>query len=1679
MNLLNSDIIKIISSYENTIVAQVVNDNNEFDSSSVIIKYQNTDYPSVELDSLWEHEYKTLQSIDSDGVIIAYGLKKNKSSYVLLLEDFSSITLANLIEQDTLSFSQRLHVANQLAIVLADVHRHDFIHRNINPENILIDPVSLKIKLFNFSNATYLSHTKVEMKNNDLQGRYEYISPEQTGRINVQVDYRSDFYSLGVVLYELFSGRLPFSSTNMMTLLHCHIARTPDLITTVNQEVPEAISLIIAKLMKKSLKCRYQSAFALKTDLNSCYQSWLKNEKIEEFTLTESDVPLHFQVSSKLYGREEELDTLLQGYQRSCIKRTELAMVSGYSGVGKSALVNKLQKSIATNNGILVSGKCEQYNRGQPFSVLIDALQQLLQKILSGNKESQFNWRNKLHLVLGNNASIITEILPALTLIIGEPSSLTTLPPAESELRLNMVFTDFVSALYSSEQPLVIFLDDLQWVDIPTLKLLQQQVGGNSQTGLYIIGAYRDNEVDDSHPLTSTLKVMEQLGNVSKIHLQPLKPKYVQELLNDTLHCSNDDTIALTELCINKTQGNPFFLNQFLLALYQEKDISYNHKQGRWQWDFEQIAQRDMTDNVVDLMIMRLKLLNQETQLLASVAAHLGHQFSFKQISTACQYSVEPTKNILRPLLDAGFILPLDEHCQYVDDEAHLHPAHYRFLHDRVQQAAYMLTPEEGREQLLLHIGRNWLEDSVASEIELNLYTLLSLLNGAIQIIDDVDELKQLATLNYQAGLNSKSAANYNDAVNYLRIAEKLLASDTWEIDPQQTIEVHKALIDVEFLAGNIDIAKALYEKCIEKVSIPADKISLILLRAEQCLAHGDFHESVALLMYGLNTLNVQFPLDEDSVSKQLENTFIETERLRTQFSEKQLLLASKMIDSSTLLRMEIHNTLATAFYLAGRMKSYAMNACHMVGLTLNYGQCELSSIGYASYATAMSMMGKEYPTCYQISKLAKSVSDLWDSKYHRAMIYQYFASSYQHWCEPLENSYAFQEQVISWGQEGINCVYAGYAVLFKACNKFINGVQLSDLKVDIEQGIAFLNKKQQSASVNFVMVGAYQSLIALQGEADSSNFFDTDSFSVTQYFNGDFSTPSMDLAFYTAAMIRHAFLMGDKMLQQQCVSNINIVSMFLPDSPIMTDSLFYQALIILDDCHNKDNKVKHLGEAIKICDKFCVWAKDSPVNYHHKFLLLSAEISRVKNDIVDAMNYYALSISEAKQEGYINCEALSSERYAIYLQHLGQNRLAISCIKDAHYLYSRWGAHAKCMLLEQQWPEQSFTLANTALQIASESNNLNKHVSKKGIISLDLHSLLRANQLLSEEIHVNSLLEKMMSVLIENAGAQQGAIVVYGDGQLIIEIVGRINNDASRIDSQFYNTNLDDIELQKTPLLPDTLIRYTQKTMETLILDNPFEDPRFLNNAYILENQPKSVMCLPILGQGRLVAIVYLENNITEKAFTPKHRNTVELIAAQAAVSLINARHYESLEDKVAQRTQELQQLAIKDGLTGIFNRREFDIRLNKEWSRSSRESGLLSLIMIDIDHFKAYNDNYGHPEGDKCIKLVAETLSSVITRNNDLVARYGGEEFVVLMTNTDHMAVENIAERCQEKIRALNIPHAFSSTAEHITISMGVCTMTTLPGLEPSMLVKSADVALYKSKKNGRNQYYFASPV
>lgn len=1673
MKLAGFTISDMIYSIDETVVARAEGE----DGARVVLKYQNTQRPSLDLNARWRHEHDVLQSINSERVIKSYGLRQADHIQILVLEDFSATNLAQLLAQRPLTLAERLQIATRLAQAVSDVHQHRLIHCDISAKNVLVDAQTLQLKLCDFGLSSRLDHEQKHGQHNHLCGTLEYISPEQTGRTNLEVDYRSDFYSLGVVLYELLLGAKPFQSDDPMTLLHCHLALQPTPLHEMDAGIPQALSAIVQKLLAKNPDDRYQSSYGLLADLQHCAAHWQAQHQILPFLLAQQDVPERFRIGNRLYGRETETAALLAAFERAAAGRAEMVLVGGYSGIGKSTLVNELQKPIVARRGYFISGKCDQFSRNQPYSALIQAFQPLLQQLAGEGEQRRAQWRLRLLAALGENAAAIADIFPNLSLLIGEPAPLQALPAAEMENRFHIAFGHLVDALATREQPLALFVDDLQWSDWSTLRLLEKQLLSDQPRALLIAGAYRDNEVDEHHPLTQTIAAIERAhGRLQRLQLTNLTFFHVQQLIADALRSPADQVLELATLCWEKTQGNPFFLRQFLTSLYQHGEIHYNRAEGAWDWNIEQIRRRDITANVVELMLDKLRELEPATQTLLAQAAHLGGTFDMRQLTMLTGTDATATSRSLWPALREGLVVPLNDNYKFLHTPEKLLQARYRFLHDRVQQAAHDLTPEAERLQLQLRVGRLLLAHTPAALLDEQLFVILEQLNQALPLIDDADERARLLQLNLRAGIRAKNNSACPTAVQLLRTARQLLQPDAWQTQPEQTLSLHKELAEAEYLSGNFAAAEALYPQAIDASDNVVAKITLYLVQAEQYLIQGRFQETFPVLLAALALLGESFPETDAAAGSQFAEEFANTERMLAQYSQAALLNAAEMQQPERLLQMRIYFALSFATYQTGQFRMFAVDTCKLVQTTLLYGQCDLSCIAYVAYVTAMSAAGRPYTHCHRMGRLALTLAERRDNKYFRLTTYQYFSPFYQHWGEPLPDSFPYLDKGLALAQEGINPLSGGYCALLRCVSRFAYGDSLNELQQLCEDGLTFLQQSHQPNTEAMLRFGVLHPVLALQGKTLGPLSFDTATSSAAQFFNGDYHTPSIHLALFSGAMLRHGYLLDDYDLWQRFVDNLPLIGMCLPDSPSMVDGTFYAALGQLRWLVNDDNRTEQLAQIKALREKFHTWTNGCIDNFKHKYLLLAAEIARVEGDDSRAMELYGQAIDSAKQAGFRVCEALANELYARYWIERKQKQLATSFILEAHYHYEAWGAAVKCNQMETCWPQLTFPVGKHK-HTSSERTKSYKKVSSQTDL-LDLQSLLKANQLLAEEIQLDALLRKMLGVLLENAGAEFGAIVLCEGDELIAEVTGRMIKGL-QLGYHRLSKPLADVCGNDAPLLPDCIIEHVQRTHETLLLNLPAEDRRFSGNRYLQLQRPKSVMCLPFVAQGKLVAVVYLENNLLENAFTIKQQKTLEMLSAQAAISLINARLYDSLEEKVLQRTDELRQMTMRDGLTGIANRRSFDERLDAEWRRCVRSGQPLSLLMIDIDHFKQYNDHYGHVDGDFCIRAVAQTLAHSANRAGDFVARYGGEEFAILLADADQAEAERVAATCLAAVATLALPHARSDASSHVSISIGVCTMAESPENDGATLLKHADQALYQAKQAGRNRYVVYHPA
>ncbi len=1640
----------VIHAGGDTVVARALSPAGE----AVVLKLLDSQQPAPEQVARWRHEFALLRGFDSEWIIQARELLALERSLVLVLEPFGSHSLAQLIERQLLDLPERLNLALQLTQALAAVHGRQLVHGDVAPKNVLVDLAQMRLKLCDFGLATRLDQPPgIGLQ---LRGTLDYLAPEQTGRTNLAVDHRSDLYALGVTLYELFGGRRPFQASDPLSLLHAQLAQAPRPLQELG--VPEALAAIVHKLLAKQPDQRYQSSHGLLHDLQQCADALRQQGRVEPFALARHDVPERFQLAQKLYGRAAETAAILAAFERVQGGRPELLLVSGPSGIGKTALVAELHRPILARRGHFLRGKCEQYARNQPYAALLQAFQPLLLQLAA---EQPLYWQERLREALGEQAAALLALLPALAPLLGEVPPLQALPPAEQEQRLHYVFGRFVQALAAPAHPLLLFIDDLQWADAPTLGLLDSLLRAEEGGCLLVVGAYRDNEVDERHPLQDLQAGLRQAGvAVERLQLRNLQLDEIAELLGDSLACPAAQTLELARLCLDKTAGNPFFLGQFLRRLAEQGDLRYEHAAGAWRWRLDVIAGRGMTDNVVELMLQRLRELAPPTQQLLARAAFLGEAFSLRELMLLSAQDAAACAAQLWPALSAGLLQPLDEGYQFDSDPQLLARARFRFLHDRVQQAAHGLTPETARCALQLEGGRRLLAGLAEAELEERLFVVLDGLNQGLALIADPAERAMLRALNLRAGLRAKTASAYPAAVRCLRQARALVAPDGWLSEPAQTHAIHKALAEAEYLSGDFAAAEALYPEVQSRCPDPLHRAELCLVQADQFNIQGRFAEAVPVLIQGLALVGHPFPVEDAEAMAAFPAEFATCQALlAAQGGFEAHAQAAEMRDPARLLQMQLNLALSHASYQLAQFGLFLLNACRMLRTVVEQGQCDLSSIAFVAYTTAMSAMKRPYPDVFAMGRFALRLAEARDNQHYRITVYQYHCPFYQHWGESLHQTLAPLERAIALGQSGMNPLSTGYCVLLRAVNLAILGEPLDALQTEAERALRFLQRSHQVNTEAMLRHGVLQPLAALRGQTEGPLSFDGPELRSSDYFGGDLRSPGIPLAFYSVAWLRHALLFDAAEAWRLHAPNVPMIGQVLPDSPSWVEACFYLALGLLRDGFAETPEAERLAQAEAERTRFALWAEGCEANFRHRELLIAAELARVRGDERAAMNLYAQAIAAAGEAGFLVDEALANELYARFWWSLQQRQLALNFIREAYYLYRRWGALAKCRQLEAAWPQALFRVAGPRESLASRSRSEQAEL-------LDLQSLIKANQTLSQQIQLDTLLERMLALMLENAGAERGAIVVADEHEgLRLETLGALAPGGA-LQCQRLSLPL----AEAGALLPLALLEAVRQSRQSLVLGP--RDERYAQQPYLLGQAPKSVLCLPVLNQGQLVALVYLENRLLEEAFTLRHLQTLQVLGAQAAISLVNARLVETLEQKVAARTEALRQMTMKDGLTGIANRRAFDERLELEWRRSRRQQQPLALLMVDIDHFKPYNDRYGHLEGDRCIQLVAQTLAQAATRAGDLVARYGGEEFVLLLPQTDLAAALGMAQACAEALRKQGIVHQASPVAAQVSLSIGVAVLEADEQAPAETLIARADAALYRAKRAGRDR-------
>ncbi|GBF81828.1 AAA family ATPase [Aphanothece sacrum] len=1533
--LTNYQIIeKIYESANSLVYRATLKPDNQF----IILKILKENYPTASELTRYKQEYEITRSLNADSIVKAYNLQRYENSLAIILEDFGGQSLKLLLSQSQLSLENFLTIAIKTTESLEAIHTANIIHKDINPSNIVYNPQTEQLKIIDFGIATRLyQEFPTVCSPNQLEGTLAYIAPEQTGRMNRGIDYRSDFYSLGVTFYELLSNKLPFETTDLMELVHCHIAQQPLPIHELIPDIPLAVSNIVRKLLAKTPEERYQSAWGIKADLETCLNQLKTLGQISQFPLGSQDIAQKFHIPQKLYGREQEVTQLLTTFEKVSQGTTGMILISGYSGIGKSALVNEIYKPITEKRGYFIRGKFDQLKRDIPYFAIYQAFQYLINKLLSESEITLQTWRKKILEALDNNGQIIIDVIPEVGKIIGQQSPVEQLGGTESQNRFNLFFKRFLGVFCKKEHPLVIFLDDLQWADLSSLNLIEQLMSNPDNQYFLMIGAYRNNEVSPTHPLMHTLEKINQAQVlINEVNLYPLKIQDINQLIADTLSCSTEVSKPLAELIAAKTGGNPFFLTQFLYFLYQENLLVFDHYQsflnseynqpGYWRWNIKQIKSVSITDNVVELMVSKIEKLDLKTQQILKLAACIGNHFDLEILSIVNDKSQIVTARDLQHSINEGLIIPLNNnykvpllwdlvdtsHNSQVSSKLDSTYIPYKFLHDRIQQAAYSLIPEKEKKQVHLQIGRLFLKNIKENELQNNIFDIVNHLNKGSALISEQIEKDELAKLNLQAGKKAKTSTAYESALIYFETGSGLLTENSWDYQYKLTLELQVETLEVLYLNIKWERIEELSAIILQKANNILDQVKVYELAILSYYALFQPEKAIDTAVKALEKLGIKIPkklVSESEIKNRIKQEDRSLKLLLKGKSIEDIAALPIMTDPYKLAAMSILQPVMTATWTTN-FSLFVEIILIQLNLCVKYNNPPQAAVTYACYGMLLCAVIGDIDGGYQFGKLSTTLLEKYNiPKVEPLVIYLYYAFIWH--CKECINDNLALEEILNSLQKGIdtgNNEYVCYLSLTYCFIKFFGGCDLKQVEEDYRKYTKLIKKLNQEYSINLMEI--CRNIIANLRQSNQDKYLlignsqDEENRHLEKYINQNNQWLlfvyyfGKTLVFYILKDSLNAFknsqYAGKYVMAISGAVSFNV------------QHIFYSSLAYLAHYNNFDiEQRKELLEQVENNqESMKIWAENCAENFQHKYDLVEAEKARILGQNWKAQEFYEKAIQGAKKYEFIHEEALAYERASEFYFSLGREEIGKLYLRNAYHCYLHWGAKAKVKQLEEEYPQYLLGISNQ-----NKSNRPSTNISTTGTEGeiLDLATILKASQAISSEVNLENLLQKLIKIVIENAGAQKGYLLLKQENNWVIEAQGIANNDeisllqSIRIDSVNTDNN--------TPILPTTIIHYVARTQESLVLNNAVSEEQFINDRYIIANQTKSILCTPLINQGNLSGIVYLENNLTTDAFTPKRIEILNILSAQAAISIDNSRLYQTLEKKVEERTKELSQ--------------------------------------------------------------------------------------------------------------------------------------------------------------------------
>src|SRR6516164_1180777 len=1427
--------------------------------------------PALETLKKIEHEYSFRNELDPTWGVRPIILSQYKEQRVLVLEDPGGEPLDRLIH-GPMEMMRFLRFAIGLASALSQLHKRDLIHKDIKPPNVLVDSATSQVWLMGFGIASRLRREHQAPEPPEfIAGTLPYMAPEQTGRMNRSIDSRSDLYALGVTLYEMLTGKLPFAAFEPMEWVHCHIARRPASPAEQRAEVPDTVSAIILKLLAKTPEDRYQTAAGVERDLRRCLAEWEARQRIDDFPLALQDTPHQLRIPEELYGRDGEIATLLSCFDR--IIKTgvpELVLVSGYSGIGKSSVVNELHKVLVPPRGLFASGKFDQYKRDIPYATFAQAFGSLVRPLLGKPDTELANWRSAFLEALEPNARLMTDLIPELKLIIGEPPPLPELEPQQAQRRFLLVFRRFIGVFARAEHSLALFFDDLQWLDAATLDLLEDLLAHPDLRHLMLVGAYRDNEVDATHPLTRKLQAIRNAGvKINEITLAPLARVHVGQLIAEAVHCEPARIAPLAQLVHDKTGGNPFFVIQFLQALAEEDLLTFDHDAGQWCWDPGRIHAKGYTDNVVDLMVGKLSRLPAGTRHALEKLACLGNVAGITTLSTVLGI---PEAQVHAALWEA-----------MRQELVERRESAYRFVHDRVHEAAYSLIPHASRTEAHLRIGRLLAKVTPPEEREEAIFEIVGQLNRGAALITDQEEREQLAGFNLLAGQRAKASTAYASALTYLITGAELLNDDCWERRHELIFALELNRAECEFLTGQLSVADERLAALSKLAATTVEEALVACMQMDVYLVLDQSDRAVAVCLAYLRNVGIEWSPHPDD-----EEVRREYERIGTRLGGRtieELIELRLMEDAASLATVEV---LAKCFGPAVQtdVNLVSLTICKGASLSIERGNCDASCLLYANVGRVAGPRFGDYQAGFRFGQLGCDLVERRGLRRFEAGTYLCFAVFVMPWMKHVRSRRDLLRRAFEAANRIGDLTCAAYVGNELGSNLLFAGEPLHEVQGEAERGLAYAGKVRFGLVID--LITTQRALIrTLRGLTPTFGCLDDAQFNELRTEIHLSSNPALVIAasFYWIRKLQGRYIAGDYAAAMDAASKAQpllwICSTYFEEA----EYHFYGALARVAWCEftPAGERPQHLDDVAAHYRQLQIWAKNCPENFADRAALVGAEIARIEGRVVDAEQLYEQAIHSAQESGFVHGEALANELASRFYTARGFGKIARVYLQDARYGYLRWGADGKVRQLEERYPY---------LRVEELEPGPTTTISTS-VEHLDLATVIKVSQAVSSEIMLDKLLHTLLRTALEHAGAERGLLILSRGTEQRIAAEATTSGDTVTV-------QLSD-EAVTAAALPELILQYVLHTQETVVLDDAATRSQFSEDPYIHQRQARSILCLPLTNQAKLIGILYLENNLAPRVFAPDRTAVLKLLASQAAISLENTRLYRDLAEREA----------------------------------------------------------------------------------------------------------------------------------------------------------------------------------